>query len=219
MTARDEVLRRIALAHRASPPNAPAYGEIDRSYRTTSDLDQQALTERLVDRLIDYKAQVRHCGPDDLDVTIERALVERGAKTVVVPAGLDGTWLARVSSTIRIDGTTAQDQLSVAALDGLDGVLTSCATAVAETGTLILDGSAGMGRRVITLIPDYHLCVVLPDQICADVPQAVSRLDPTRPLTMISGPSATSDIELNRVEGVHGPRTLEVIIVAGHGVA
>jgi L-lactate dehydrogenase complex protein LldG len=101
----------------------------------------------------------------------------------------------------------------VSELDGVDGVITSCAVAIAETGTLILDGSAGQGRRVLTLIPDYHLCVVLTDQIVPDVPQALARLEPTRPLTMISGPSATSDIELNRVEGVHGPRTLEVIIV------
>jgi L-lactate dehydrogenase complex protein LldG len=92
-------------------------------------------------------------------------------------------------------------------------VITSCAVAIAETGTLILDGSSGQGRRVITLIPDYHLCVVFADQIVADVPGALVRLEATRPLTMISGPSATSDIELNRVEGVHGPRTLEVIIV------
>ena len=101
----------------------------------------------------------------------------------------------------------------MAALDGADGVLTGCAVAVAETGTLVLDGSAGQGRRVTSLIPDYHLCVVLPGQVVADVPQAVPALDPTRPTTMISGPSATSDIELNRVEGVHGPRTLEVVVV------
>ena len=98
-------------------------------------------------------------------------------------------------------------------LDAVDGVITSCAVAIAETGTLILDGSPGQGRRVLTLIPDYHLCVVISDQIVPDVPQALARLEATRPLTMISGPSATSDIELNRVEGVHGPRTLEVIIV------
>ena len=109
------------------------------------------------------------------------------------------------------DGTSADDQLSVSELDEVDGVITSCAVAIAETGTLILDGSPGQGRRIITLIPDYHLCVVFADQIVADVPEA--RLEATRPLTMISGPSATSDIELNRVEGVHGPRTLEVIIV------
>ena len=150
--------------------------------------------------------------------------VVAGLRTMTAPAAvswasylgrlhLDGTWLALVASTIRIDGSASEDQLSVAEVDATDGVVTACATAVAETGTLILDGSAGMGRRMITLIPDYHLCVVLPGHICADVPQALARLDGTRPVTMISGPSATSDIELNRVEGVHGPRTLEVIIV------
>ena len=104
-------------------------------------------------------------------------------------------------------------QLTVAELDTLDGVLTGCAVAVAETGTLVLDGSAGQGRRVVSLIPDYHLCVVRADQVVADVPQLVAAVDLTRPVTLISGPSATSDIELNRVEGVHGPRTLEVILV------
>ncbi len=213
MTARQEVLARIAEAHRAAPPPDLAYEQIAREYRTSSDLDHHELTERLVDRLVDYKALVRRCRHHDLPATIAAALADRNAASVVVPAGLDGTWLALVSATIRIDGSAPDDQLSVAEVDGADGVLTACAAAVAETGTLILDGSAGMGRRMITLIPDYHLCIVLPDQICADVPQALRRLDPTRPLTMISGPSATSDIELNRVEGVHGPRTLEVIIV------
>jgi L-lactate dehydrogenase complex protein LldG len=131
----------------------------------------------------------------------------------VVPSGLDQSWVAGAGADVRIDGSTAAEELSVAELDSSDGVLTTCAVAIAETGTLILDGSAGQGRRVITLIPDYHLCVVLTDQIVADVPQALARLTPTRPLTMISGPSATSDIELNRVEGVHGPRTLEVVLV------
>ena len=135
---------------------------------------------------------------------------------MVVPPGLDPSWLAGLPVEIRIDGTSAEDHCSVAELDATDGVITACAAAVAETGTLILDGSPDQGRRVITLIPDYHLVVVLPDQICADVPQALSRLEPTRPLTMISGPSATSDIELKRVEGVHGPRTLEVIMVSAH---
>ena len=131
----------------------------------------------------------------------------------MVPAGLDPSWLGETQTGIRADGASADQQLSVAELDATDGVITGCAVAIAETGTLILDGSVDQGRRVITLIPDYHLCVVLPDQIVADVPQALRRLTPSRPLTMISGPSATSDIELNRVEGVHGPRTLEVIIV------
>ena len=213
MTARQEVLARIAEAHRAAAPPELAYEQIAREYRTSSDLDQHELTERLIDRLIDYKALVRRCSHDDLSATIAAALDDRKATSVVVPAGLDGTWLALVSSTIRIDGSAPADQLTVPEVDTTDGVITTCATAVAETGTLILDGAAGMGRRMITLIPDYHLCIVLPDQICADVPQALTRLDATRPLTMISGPSATSDIELDRVEGVHGPRTLEVIIV------
>ena len=213
MSAREEVLARIAAAHRTAAPPELAYENVVRDYRTESDRGSKELNECLVDRLIDYRALVRRCSADDLAGTIASALAERGARTVVVPAGLDQSWLADVPVDVRMDGPTADDQLSVAELDRTDGVITTCAVAVAETGTLILDGSADQGRRVITLIPDYHLCVVLPGQIVSDVPQAVRRLTPTRPLTMISGPSATSDIELNRVEGVHGPRTLEVIIV------
>jgi L-lactate dehydrogenase complex protein LldG len=213
VNAREEVLARIATAHRAAPPPNLRYEDITRDYRTTSDASAEALTELLIDRLVDYRALVRQCPPDDLGGTIADALAERGARTVVVSADLDSSWTANLSASVLTDGPSTGDQLSVAELDGVDGVITSCAAAIAETGTLILDGSAGQGRRVLTLIPDYHLCVVFANQIVADVPQALARLEPTRPLTMISGPSATSDIELNRVEGVHGPRTLEVIIV------
>ena len=213
MNAREEVLSRIALAHRAAPPTNLSYEDISRNYQTTSDSPAAALAELLIDRLVDYRAQVRQCLADDLGATIADALAERGARSVVLPAGLDSSWTANLSPKVLTDGPSSDDQLSVAALDGVDGVITGCAVAIAETGTLILDGSPGQGRRVITLIPDYHLCVVFGDQIVADVPQALTRLEATRPLTMISGPSATSDIELNRVEGVHGPRTLEVIIV------
>jgi L-lactate dehydrogenase complex protein LldG len=213
VNAREEVLARIAAAHRAAAPPNLRYEDITRDYRTTSDASAAALTELLIDRLVDYRALVRQCSTDDLAATIAAAIAERGARTVVVPSGLDSSWTANLSASVITDEPSTGDQLSVAELDGVDGVITSCAAAIAETGTLILDGTAGQGRRVLTLIPDYHLCVVLPDQICADVPQALARLEPTRPLTMISGPSATSDIELNRVEGVHGPRTLEVIIV------
>ena len=213
MTAREEVLARIATAHRSAPPPDLSYDAIERRYRTESDRTSHELTERLVDRLIDYRALVRRCVADDIAGTIASALSERGAGTVVVPSGVEPSWLGQAGTGIRLDGASIDQQLSVAQLDATDGVITACAVAIAETGTLILDGSADQGRRVITLIPDYHLCVVLPDQIVADVPQALRRLTPSRPLTMISGPSATSDIELNRVEGVHGPRTLEVIIV------
>jgi L-lactate dehydrogenase complex protein LldG len=215
VNAREEVLARIAAAHRAAPPAELGYEDITRDYRSSSDLPAEALTELLIDRLVDYRALVRRCSVDDLGATIAAALAERGASAVVAPTGMDPSWTANLAAEVLTDGLSAGDQLSISQLDDVDGVITSCAVAIADTGTLILDGSSGQGRRVLTLIPDYHLCVVLPDQIVAGVPQAFARLDATRPLTMISGPSATSDIELNRVEGVHGPRTLEVIIVQG----
>ncbi len=215
MSAREEILARIGAAHAAAPPPDLPYEALSRDYRTTSDLNESALVERLVDRLLDYKALVRRCSAADLPATIAAALRDRGIHSLAVPAGLEAGWISAVPPdvTVHEDGAEPTAQLSVAQLDALDGVLTACAVAVAETGTLVLDGGAGQGRRVVTLIPDYHLCVVLLDQICADVPQAVRRLDLMRPTTMISGPSATSDIELNRVEGVHGPRTLEAVVV------
>jgi L-lactate dehydrogenase complex protein LldG len=214
VNAREEVLARITAAHNAAPPPDLPYEEISREYRTTSDSSSETLRELLIDRLVDYRALVRQCSANDLAGTIATALTDRGAHTVVVPSGFDSSWTAAVSLSVLTDGLLADYQRTVAELDGVDGVITGCAVAIAETGTLILDGSPGQGRRVLTLIPDYHLCIVFADQIVADVPQALVRLEATRPLTMISGPSATSDIELNRVEGVHGPRTLEVIIVS-----
>jgi L-lactate dehydrogenase complex protein LldG len=213
VNAREEVLARIAAAHSAAPPPDLPYEGISREYRTTSDASTEALTELLIDRLVDYRALVRRCSVDDLAATIAAALTDRGIQTIVVPSGLNSSWMESLSVDVVTEGLSPDDQITVAQLEGSDGVITGCAVAIAETGTLILDGSAGQGRRVLTLIPDYHLCVVFPDQIVADVPQGLARLEATRPLTMISGPSATSDIELNRVEGVHGPRTLEVIIV------
>jgi L-lactate dehydrogenase complex protein LldG len=212
VTARDDVLARVRGAHAAAPPPALPYERVERAYRSTSELDPAALVERLVDRLLDYKALVRHCGAGEVAATVAAALGERGVRSVVVPAGLEPGWLDQLAEVaVHVD----EGQLAVAELDALDGVLTGCAVAVAETGTLVLDGSAGQGRRVVSLIPDYHLCIVRADQVVADVPQLVAAVDLTRPVTLISGPSATSDIELNRVEGVHGPRTLEVILVRG----
>jgi len=210
---REEVLARMAAAHRIAPPPELRYEDISREYRTTSDSEPAQLTELLIDRLVDYRALVRESSADDLAATIDTALAERGSRRVVAPAGLNPSWTANLAAEVLTDGASSDDQLSVSQLDVADGVITGCAVAIAETGTLVLDGSPDQGRRVLTLIPDYHLCVVFPDQIVADVPEALARLEASRPLTMISGPSATSDIELNRVEGVHGPRTLEVIIV------
>lgn len=197
--ARDVVLARI----RAALADGPGPVVVPRDYRRGGDLDRPALLDLLVDRLLDYKATVCRCPPADLPAVLAEALAERGAARVVVPPGLG----IPVPGGIVDDGLTADD------LDALDGVVTACAVAVAETGTIVLDAGPDQGRRMITLVPDYHLCVVRAGQVVQTVPEAVARLDPARPLTWISGPSATSDIELHRVEGVHGPRTLEVVLV------
>lgn len=218
MSARDDVLARIGEAHRLAPPPDLPYAVITRGYRRADAGPPDGsgeLVEVLVDRLLDYKAFVRRTTPDRLASTVADALRQRGVRTLAVPDGVDPTWLAEArEGGVEVVADPGPDgPLSVDALDRVDGVLTRCALAVAATGTLVLDGTSGQGRRVVTLVPDYHLCVVEADQVCADVPQAIARLEPTRPTTMISGPSATSDIELDRVEGVHGPRTLEVVLV------
>ncbi|MEV8133564.1 lactate utilization protein C [Pseudarthrobacter oxydans] len=208
MSAREEILDRIRTALK----DAPEVPVIPRGYRASSQLDEAVLIELLVDRLIDYKARVSIV--DTADVPAKIAELLAGAASYVVPAGLDAGWLTggelEQDSRRRLDSVTAP--LSVAELDGIDAVVTGSAVAVAETGTIILDGSPNQGRRAITLIPDHHICIVKTTDITGILPEALRRIDGTRPLTMISGPSATSDIELERVEGVHGPRTLDVII-------
>lgn len=208
MSAREEILDRIRTALK----DAPEVPVIPRGYRASSQLEEAELIELLVDRLIDYKARVSIV--DTADVPAKIAEVLAGAGSYVVPAGLDAGWLTGLEleqdSRRRLDSVTAP--LSVAELDGVDAVVTGSAVAVAETGTIILDGSPNQGRRAITLVPDHHICVVEVADIAGILPEALRRIDGTRPLTMISGPSATSDIELERVEGVHGPRTLDVII-------
>jgi L-lactate dehydrogenase complex protein LldG len=148
-----------------------------------------------------------------LPAVIASVLTDRGARRIVVPAGIPGEWLAPSDAT----GVADDPPLSWADLDAIDGVVTTCAVAIAETGTIVLDAGAGQGRRALSLLPDLHVCVVRVDHVVGAVPEALARLDPTRPLTWISGPSATSDIELQRVEGVHGPRRLDVIIVSDDG--
>jgi L-lactate dehydrogenase complex protein LldG len=208
-SAREEVLARVrtAVADGAEP------GPVARTYRTAErppDLAGEELLERLVDRLVDYRALVRRSTTALVAAAVVAALTERGARRVAVPEGILPAGLDRLEPGIELVGD--DPPLSPAQLDGLDGVLTGCAVAIAETGTIVLDGGAGQGRRVLSLVPDYHLVVVTAAQVVAGVPQALARLDPSRPQTWISGPSATSDIELDRVEGVHGPRTLEVIL-------
>ena len=212
MTAREEVLARIrtALGDGGGAPD-----EAPRAYRTSAGLGRPTLISLLTERLHDYGTSVRRCAPDEVPAAVRQALADRGARRVVLPAGLDLTGPGGDGpGGDSLDGVTliGDDDLSPAALDAADGVVTTAAVAIAETGTIVLDGGPGQGRRALSLIPDYHLCIVRTGQIVGIVPEALGRLDPGRPQTWISGPSATSDIELDRVQGVHGPRTLEVIL-------
>lgn len=207
--SRERVLARVRAALADVPSDEPVERDPRRSY-ADGHFEGDTL-EVLLDRLLDYKALVERVPEEELPIRIAAALERRGVARVAVPPGLPPEWLAEVSVERVTDGPEAP--LSSAGLDATDGVVTGCAVAIAETGTIVLDAGPDQGRRALTLVPDYHLCVVRADQVVDGVPAGVRRLDPTRPLTWISGPSATSDIELNRVEGVHGPRTLEVLLV------
>ncbi|MEU8009879.1 LutC/YkgG family protein [Micromonospora parva] len=200
MNARDEILARLRMALADSPPPVP----VPRRYRRVD--DRPDLIATLVDRLEDYRAVV-HQGIDALPRLLSE--VDR----LAVPADLPADWLAGYAGQLHRDAPA----LSPGALDDLDAVLTGCAVAIADTGTIILDAGPTQGRRALTLVPDRHICVVRADQVVGLLPEALTRLNPRAPQTWISGPSATSDIELNRVEGVHGPRRLEVVLV-GSGV-
>lgn len=212
-SSRDLVLRRVRAALADVPASqTPEDVPVTRAYREAhvpAGRPGEAL-DLLAENLADYRALVHRSTAGELPATIARLLAERGARTVVVPPGLPPAWLAG-SPVEQIPDST---ELTAERLDGVDSVVTGCAVAVAETGTVVLDASPGQGRRMLTLVPDHHICVVhSPDQVVASVPQALRRLAPARPQTWISGPSATSDIELDRVEGVHGPRILEVVLV------
>ena len=210
MSAREELLARV----RAALADGGAPVPVARDYRTAGqppELAGEALLELLVERLVDYRALVRRSTTAMVAATVVAALTERGARRVVVPEGLLPRSFDRLEPGIEL--VADSPPLGATELDRVDGVLTGCAVAIAETGTIVLDAGPGQGRRALSLVPDYHLVVVTAAQVVHTVPQAVARLDPTRPLTWISGPSATSDIELDRVEGVHGPRTLNVVLV------
>ncbi|MET8472429.1 lactate utilization protein C [Streptomyces sp. NPDC006422] len=211
MSSRDVILGRVRRAL-GGPVDAPESYDVDRGYlREHGNRTTEETVELLAENLADYRAIVHRATSEELPATVARLLSEHGSRSVAVPPGLPEAWLAGTEVTRVPDSDTD----TPAELDRVDSVVTACAVAIAETGTIVLDGSPDQGRRRITLVPDHHICVVrVPDQVVSSVPQALGRLDPTRPLTWISGPSATSDIELDRVEGVHGPRTLEVVLVA-----
>lgn len=191
MGAREEILQRVRAATAGRPASDPVTAP-----RGERDGD---LVDRFVERVADYRATVRRVAAGELADAVTAAL---GDASYVVPDGLD------VPGGVRDDGLSADD------LDAIGAVVTTCAVAIAETGTIVLDHGPGQGRRALSLVPDRHVCVVREEQVVADVPDAIALLDPARPLTWISGPSATSDIELSRVEGVHGPRELVVLVVS-----
>jgi L-lactate dehydrogenase complex protein LldG len=203
VNAREEILGRIRTALGAERSRVP---EVVRDYQLVDGRPSDVLLDVLADRLEDYKATVVRCTTSEVATTVAAALDRFAPEDVVVAPGLPAAW--------RPEGATEDDDRPAVQLAERAAAVTGVAVAVAETGTLVLDGSPRSGRRALSLLPDVLVCVVEAEQVVGSVPEGLARLDPLAPLTMISGPSATSDIELERVEGVHGPRTLIVALVA-----
>jgi L-lactate dehydrogenase complex protein LldG len=202
LNARDAILQRVRAALREVPAGEP----LDPTAYEPPPTPSGNAVARFAERVSDYRATVREA--DDLAATILRVCAEHGARRVGVPAKLLAGWRPDGLELVEDHGLTAGD------LDVLDGAITGCALAIAETGTIVLDGGERSGRRALTLVPDLHLCLVDRSQVVATVSDAIRALEGSRgPFTFVSGPSATSDIELDRVEGVHGPRRLEVLLV------
>lgn len=206
-TAKEEILNRIAAAQKQA--GLPDHVDIPREYQKEGTLNEDELREMLVDRLEDYKADVHVTDESGLNSTLVDILKERGCSNVVYAPGMDAGLLDGFEGTITPDDN-AKDPRE---LDAVDAVVTESHVTSAQTGTIVLESNETCGRRALTLVPDRHVCIVRKDQIVYGVPEMVSRINPERPATWISGPSATSDIELSRVEGVHGPRDLIVVIV------
>lgn len=205
-SAKDAILARIRAALADTPDAAP----VIRAYHQRDEHSRAEIVTELIDRLRDYKANVDYVKVAALPAAIAAACARYGIRRVVIPHDTPAEWTPAAVDALRDDPPLTNEQL-----DQSDGVLTGCAFAIAQTGTIVLDGGVCQGRRALSLVPDRHLCVVFDDQVVGIVPEGIERLAtrPNRPMTFISGPSATSDIELSRVEGVHGPRTLHVFIV------
>jgi L-lactate dehydrogenase complex protein LldG len=227
-SSRDQMLARIRAANPAAgrADGGPAAADIDVAYAALPreylhahhDPAAHDTAELFAERAADYRAVVERVLETGLAAAVARILAGRAAAVpspFAVPAGLPAGWLAAVGEPIELAGD--EPPLPAAELDRMAGVVTGCAVAVAETGTIILDHGPGQGRRALTLVPDFHLVIVRTSQVAADLADAFARLDPSRPHTLISGPSATSDIELIRVEGVHGPRHLHVLLAGRLG--
>jgi L-lactate dehydrogenase complex protein LldG len=203
---------RAAIGDASRPDVDQAYQELPRRYLAAHhDGDIVAL---FAERAADYRAVVERLPAGELPAAVARVLAGRaqepGKSGFVIPAGLPEEWLSKLTGEVAL--IHDDPPLSAAQLDQLAGVVTGCAVAIAETGTIVLDHGPAQGRRALTLVPDFHLVIVGAEQVAADLPDSFGQLDPARPQTLISGPSATSDIELIRVEGVHGPRTLHILL-------
>ena len=209
---REEILAGIRAALRGSARAQNQAGQ--RNYLHGTDAARAVMVALFVERAAEYRATVHRVEPGAERAAIAQILGSRGVRRLVIPRDLPGEWVPEnVELFSDSDGALAHT-----ALDASDGVLTGCALAIAQTGTLVLDGGASQGRRALTLLPDYHLCVVRADQVVGLFPEAIRQLASVaghghQPITFISGPSATSDIELSRVEGVHGPRTLDILVI------
>ncbi len=215
MTAREAVLSRIQTALRDVPANEqPEEISVERTFKRQSTEPRSDIIERFVERVTEYKAVVHRIEENELPAAIATACTSHNIHRLVVPNDIPSSWVPEAIKVLR----DTESALSYDQLDTSDGVLTGCALGIAQTGTIVLDAGKLQGRRVLTLLPDYALCVIWEKQIVGLVPEAISHLEETvrtrrQPITFVSGPSATSDIELSRVEGVHGPRTLEVLVV------
>ncbi|WP_432485519.1 LutC/YkgG family protein [Kineococcus esterisolvens] len=214
-SAREEVLARLRAARDAGAPRG-GVPPVPRDYHRSGSLEPggEQVLDLLVERVEDYRARVLRASCDDeVAVAVARCLDEAGSRRVVVPADFAAGWRPRIGDRELVEEHPSAP-LTVHELDALDAVVTGSSVAVALTGTIVLaGGAAGQGRRALTLVPDHHVCVVRAADVVETVPEALARLDPSVPLTFISGPSATSDIELDRVEGVHGPRRLDVVVL------
>ncbi|MDQ3841858.1 MAG: lactate utilization protein C [Actinomycetota bacterium] len=216
-SAKDEILGRIRRAvHDVPAEERPEDVAVERGYREEDDVPREEIVERFAENVAEYEATVRRVDETSLLEAIAEACRKRGVRQLVVPADLPEEWIPEGAEPLR-DGVDGRP-LTNEELDKSDGALTGCSLGIAQTGTIVLDAGERQGRRALTLLPDYHLCIVREDQIVGLVPKAFAKLADAvkgegRAITFISGPSATSDIELDRVEGVHGPRTLEVLIV------
>lgn len=214
-TSKNIILGRIKKALKDVPgTDEQVSGRQSVHYKSESSYSVQERIDLFAARVGDYKARVEIIRKADIPLTISKSCGRENVKKLVVPSGIPDRWLPGGVEILNDE----PEMLSNGDLDASDGVLTTCSLAIAETGTIVMDSGSGQGRRALTLLPDYHLCIVTADQIVGIVPEAFGLLNDDikqsgMPVTFISGPSATSDIELNRVEGVHGPRRLEVLIV------